>query len=380
MRLPCPLAATPLTHPRAALIIERMFPTTHHNGSTLQRRKQGESPPSLADIVREETQDGRLIVRFLFDVMQGELEGAKLCHRLNAARQLLNLGSEDARAFVASNTRAPNRRVRSRLDPKLADIIRRETDDGGDPVRFLVDVMRGGLPDFKPHHRLSAAKELLRLLPAAQAGGFDHAPAEGHDRPAVSSGRPHPDREPVSPQQPSPSRPNASPASANHDDAGRSGPCDNGHSADHADNRAPNSGRGDERVVRLAYGDLTPTGYRPRIKKYASEEERRASQEAERAAVMEAFERSYRKKMAEKAAARGDAVEPNPDRPDTAQGSPDPPEEEDADVSWSKPGYVEEPSRWELKATDKGLDIWDTPKKRRWGTPLGTTDVRRPGV
>ena len=130
-------------------------------------------PPSLADIVREETDDGRLIVRFLIDVMQGLLEQYKPCHRLDAARQLLNLGFHPAQSFIDENSPAAPTRNNSApsalsavkpspLHQELAALIREETDNGLTTVRFLVDVMQGTIPDFKPHHRLSAAKELLR--------------------------------------------------------------------------------------------------------------------------------------------------------------------------------------------------------------------------
>ncbi len=76
-------------------IIEPMFPNT--DNPEVQ-------PPSLAEIVREETEDGRLIVRFLLDVMQGLLEHSKPCHRLDAARQLLNLGSHTAQSLIDANT------------------------------------------------------------------------------------------------------------------------------------------------------------------------------------------------------------------------------------------------------------------------------------
>ena len=134
--------------------------------------------PSLADIVREETDDGRLIVRFLIDVMQGNLVQSKPCHRLDAARQLLNLGFHPAQSFIDTNTPAssPQKKLRALrvlgvetapLHQELATIIREETDNGRTTVRFLVDVMQGTIPDFKPHHRLSASKELLRR-------GFDN--------------------------------------------------------------------------------------------------------------------------------------------------------------------------------------------------------------
>ena len=145
-------------------IIERMFSNTDNPEA---------QPPSLADIVREETEDGRLIVRFLIDVMQGLLEQSKPCHRLDAARQLLTLGFHPAQSFIDANTPAAPTRKNSApsalaavkpspLHQELAALIREETDNGRTTVRFLVDVMQGNIPDFKPHHRLSAAKELLR--------------------------------------------------------------------------------------------------------------------------------------------------------------------------------------------------------------------------
>ena len=149
-------------------IIELMFSQPDNQANN------PEAPtPSLADIVREETEDGRLIVRFLIDVMQGLLEQSKPCHRLDAARQLLNLGFHPAQSFIDANTHASPTQKNLRalgvlgvettpLHRELAALIREETDNGRTTVRFLVDVMQGNLPDFKPHHRLSAAKELLR--------------------------------------------------------------------------------------------------------------------------------------------------------------------------------------------------------------------------
>ena len=154
-------------------IIELMFSNTDNQANN------PEAPtPSLADIVREETQDGRLIVRFLIDAMQGQLENSKPCHQLDAARQLLNLGFLQAQTFIDANTPAAQTQRNLRalrvlgveitpLHQDLAAIIREETDNGRTTVRFLVDVMQGNLQDFKPHHRLSAAKELLRR-------GFDN--------------------------------------------------------------------------------------------------------------------------------------------------------------------------------------------------------------
>ena len=160
-----------------------MFPVTHTNGH-LQRSNQehpeDQDPTPIQKIVREETGDGRLIVRFLVSAMQGGLEGSKPCHRLNAARQLLDLGFTEAQAFIDSSTQHPNRRRRSpddnprRVLYEICKIVREETDDGRDAVRFLVDVMQGSLEGFKPHHRLAAARELLHR-------GFDDTEPDDPD-------------------------------------------------------------------------------------------------------------------------------------------------------------------------------------------------------
>ena len=139
-------------------------------------------PKPLADIIREETDDGRLVVRFLIDIMQGKVDDSKPCHRLDAARQLLNLGFHGAQAVIQSvpqstngNGRAPSRATSvSSFDQDLADVIKLETSDGRDTVRFLVDVMQGNLDDFKPCHRIAAAKELLRR-------GFDNSLSHTND-------------------------------------------------------------------------------------------------------------------------------------------------------------------------------------------------------
>ena len=192
-----------------------MFPATHANGSqpnqpTAPQPVARGPAQALADIVREETQDGILIVRFLVSTMQGNLEGAKPCHRLDAARIFVDSSTRPSgpRSGLSVSTPASSRPESLRHAQQLADLIRQETDNGRDAVRFLVDVMQGSLTDFKPHHRLTAARELLRR-------GFDPAPTEPqpaprHD-PTGSAGvkpaslRPAPDADPApaAPQTPS---------------------------------------------------------------------------------------------------------------------------------------------------------------------------------
>ena len=160
---------------------------------------------NLADIIAQETQDGRLIVRFLLSAMDGDLPDFQPCHRIDAARLLVKLGFDQAQAQSAidhanaqrtaqrtATQRTPNRDSRvqpqaqtqsqrpaeseahsaaQRVRAQLAQIVREETDDGRIPVRFLIDAMQGEFPDFKPCHRLSAAKELLQR-------GFDYIPED----------------------------------------------------------------------------------------------------------------------------------------------------------------------------------------------------------
>ena len=141
----------------------------------------------LADIIAQETGDGRLIVRFLVSAMDGDLPDFLPCHRIDAARLLVKLGFEQAQTVIdrdRADRRACQRDSRSQSQPasesaeaaqrvraQLAQIVREETDDGRTAVQFLVNVMQGELADFKPCHRPSAAKELLQR-------GFDYVPEE----------------------------------------------------------------------------------------------------------------------------------------------------------------------------------------------------------
>ena len=160
---------------------------------------------SLADIIAQETEDGRLIVQFLVSAMEGELTDFQPCHRIDAARLLVKLGFDQAQTAIdraraaqrAAAQRAPNRDSRSLSQPQpqrqaesesqsatnsiraqLAQIVREETGDGYITVQFLIDAMQGEFPDFKPCHRLSAAKELLQR-------GFDYLPDDSDTQAAA---------------------------------------------------------------------------------------------------------------------------------------------------------------------------------------------------
>ena len=155
-------------------------------------------PPTLADIVREKTDDGRRIIDFFLDVMEDRIDGAELCHRMDAARQLEKHKSKAAAKFLAkyrgvscghSINGRPNPAdpcsaadrslvavtldapatltqdfltVLSGIDEFLmARLIRAQTADAGTIIDFLDDVMQDRNGGFKCHHRIAAAKELI---------------------------------------------------------------------------------------------------------------------------------------------------------------------------------------------------------------------------
>ena len=113
-----------------------MFPAT-------QTQPAPDAAPSLADIVHEQTQGGRLIVNFLAQAMLGDLTDFKPRHRLQASERLIKLkASPDFTTMVREHTR------------------------GGDLIsQFLIQAIMGQLPDFKPCHRMEAQRQLALINP-----------------------------------------------------------------------------------------------------------------------------------------------------------------------------------------------------------------------
>ena len=192
--------------------------------------------PSFADIVREQTQGGRVIIQFLVDAMTGNLPNFKPCHRIDASGQLIKLQASPFAHIVLEYTdggrliaqflleamagRLPDfedchqiaaERLLAKIDPLMAralaedntprrsregaplhtaavgaadlgtaldEIVRQETNDGRDIVRFYADVMRGVLTDFKTHQRMDAADKLVSL-------SSDHTPCVPAPQPAA---------------------------------------------------------------------------------------------------------------------------------------------------------------------------------------------------
>ena len=128
------------------VIMELMFPTAQTALAPTA------AVPSLADIVREKTQGGRLIVRFFLSTMEGEFEDARIHHRVDAAKQLVILQHNSS----------------------FSDVVRDETDNGDRIINFLFSVMMGEIEGARQHHRNEAGKQLARLDPLMARALADH--------------------------------------------------------------------------------------------------------------------------------------------------------------------------------------------------------------
>ena len=196
---------------------------SHTNGPQAETTAEERKPPTLADIVREKTDDGARIIDFFLDVMEARIEGAELCHRIDTAKQLVKYGSKDAARFIARYRGVPcGHSTRGRRDPAdpcsnadatgpesapgpftedlltvlsavdedlMARLVRAQTADGGTVVEFLDDVMQDRTEGFKCHHRIAAAKELIVHIvrdesPEPAPG---EAPTSAHPEPVLST-------------------------------------------------------------------------------------------------------------------------------------------------------------------------------------------------
>ena len=196
------------------------------NKNRRNNKKQNE-PPTLADIVREKTNDGKVIVDFYLDVVRGKLDddGFEVCHRLEAAEQLQAVapglvseyiaqltGVECNHVLLRKRTRdldcipredrapLPSRNSAARRpealeylasalaapslknDPRVAGIVHESTDHGKTVVSFLLHVMHGVVRGFRPRQRVEAASELLGHIARdelARSGSLTPSPSTG---------------------------------------------------------------------------------------------------------------------------------------------------------------------------------------------------------
>ena len=175
------------------------FKPCHRIDASAQLIKLQASP--FAHIVLEYTDGGRLITQFLHEAMTGQLPDFEDCHQMAAGRLLAKVDPDMARALAEDNTTRrsrplltdaagaplPTGAVGAAVGATLDEIVRQETNDGRDMVRFYADVMRGVLTDFKTHERMDAADKLVSLasdhtpcVPAQLSAA--RKPAPDHDR------------------------------------------------------------------------------------------------------------------------------------------------------------------------------------------------------
>ncbi len=118
---------------------------------------------SLAQFIRDNTNDGTDIASVLIDVLNDRIDGCSISLRLTAARLLIIYGHDDAPGFIADNTpdREPDDTWRKTIDPELRKFVASKTDDGRDMCRLLINVLHGRFEKATLGHRVSAARELL---------------------------------------------------------------------------------------------------------------------------------------------------------------------------------------------------------------------------
>ncbi len=154
-----------------------------HIHQAQQEQYSQEPLKSIRQIVLDETQNGKRIVRSVISVMEGDAPNSTPWHQLEAAKLLLKLGFDEAQHIISSisskrqdthhNSNTPVNPEHNnlehtnpdqiKLNKKLVSQIRVETYDGATMVKFLIDVMEGNEPEAKVKDRIEAAKTLLRL-------------------------------------------------------------------------------------------------------------------------------------------------------------------------------------------------------------------------
>ena len=237
--------------------------------------------PQLRKIVLEETNDGRDVVRYLKSTFM-DIEGAPQLyglrakdyartHKIAAARILARIGLEEGKRYLRRNyVRSPFKRVHPEDEdgPKtdmaastaeLYRLVKKETNDGRDIIIRFVGIMKGYHPEYKPHLRMAAAKELIRQIefdyegestsptpePTASVSESSNPSESNSDsqpaNPVYPTHPVHPasDREPDT-NQTNPALP-THPVNPNSDEVTVHQPNQTNHSSDTAANPIPNS-------------------------------------------------------------------------------------------------------------------------------------------
>ena len=119
-------------------------------------------PRSLAEIVREQTNDGLLILDFLIQACRGELQDFDDTHRLEAAHRLL-----DFFTGLAILRQSPP-------DSALAIVLSNDLGLFREVVRFEMDAIEGRCEGVAVRQRVVLAEQLRRCMRLARSA--DAAP------------------------------------------------------------------------------------------------------------------------------------------------------------------------------------------------------------
>ena len=134
---------------------------------------------AFREIIREETDGGRDIVRFLKGAINREYSNYEPHHELKAAKMLKEYGSEKAERFIRTYS-APKRPrtasvpsgsaqsegqadrdpIMDSFEDDIARAIRQETGNGLSIVNNLIHIMETREDPYKPQHNLEAARQL----------------------------------------------------------------------------------------------------------------------------------------------------------------------------------------------------------------------------
>ena len=177
----------------------------------------------LRKIVLEETNDGRDIIRFLKNVIVHIEDGPKTfgirpqdfarSHKIASARILAKLGFEEGKRYLRRTyVPTPFRRVHPEEEdgPKkdmaastadLYRLVRKETKNGADIMLYFIRITKGLHPEFKPHLRMAAAKELVRQIEFDYEEEPAPEPTRRRLRP-LTPNPPHPRNPTPTPNQP----------------------------------------------------------------------------------------------------------------------------------------------------------------------------------
>ena len=140
----------------------------------------------LRNIVLEETNDGRDVVRYLKSTFMEDEDAPRLfglihddyarTHKIAAARILSRIGLEEGKRYLRRNyVQTPFKRVHPEDEDlprrdmaastsELYRLVKKETNDGRDIIIRFVAIMKGCHPEYKPHLRMAAARELIRQI------------------------------------------------------------------------------------------------------------------------------------------------------------------------------------------------------------------------